>query len=495
MLARSGWGGKAPVTFERPPTMLFNSTEYGVFLVVVFVLFWALARYKTMRLVLLLVASYLFYASWNLTYLGLIVFSTAVDYFIGLAMASTEAERKRKALLVLSLGINLGMLAVFKYYNFFIDSIERSVDFVGQGPVALPHLDVLLPVGISFYTFQTLSYSIDLYRRRIEPCRNPLKFFVYVAFFPQLVAGPIVRAVEFLPQLDEDPKVTAAQVTQGGLLIMMGLIKKVAIGDYIALNFVDRVFDTPEMFSALEILMAVYGYGMQIYCDFSGYTDVAIGSSLLMGFTLPVNFNRPYKADSIQDFWHRWHITLSTWLRDYLFIPLGGSRGSNAMIYRNLLLTMLLGGLWHGASWHFVMWGAAHGLMLALTRAWKTFRTSQGIDVEAWPWYRPLMVFLTFQFVSFTWILFRCEDMDKVMAVMERLGTMTTGAGNLTAMVMLLLWGRYAWHMTPNAWRDRAMVIFNKLPVPVQVAVFVGIVVVLQRVAETDVVPFIYFQF
>ncbi len=449
-----------------------------------------------MRLLILLAASYIFYASWNLQYLFLIIFSTAVDYFIGLGMAGTEDKKKRKALLILSLVVNLGMLATFKYFNFFMGSIEDGTAYFG-GAVDMPHLDVLLPVGISFYTFQTLSYSIDLYRGRLEPCRNPIKFAVYVAFFPQLVAGPIVRAVEFLPQLDRSPKVTAREITQGALLIMAGLIKKVAISDYIAINFIDRVFDTPQMFSSLEILMAVYGYGVQIYCDFSGYTDIAIGSALLLGFHLPLNFDRPFKADSIQDFWRRWHITLSTWLRDYLYIPLGGSRSDQAWkIYRNLFLTMLLGGLWHGAAWHYVIWGAAHGALLALTRWWQQWRKAKGIDVKKWAWYRPLMIFFTFQFVSFTWILFRAEDMDKAWLMMERIGALTTGYGNVTMMVFLMIWGVYAFHiLTPIVWRERAYAVFQKMPVIVQVAVFVAIIVALQQVAQTDVSAFIYFQF
>lgn len=475
--------------------MLFNSAEYGVFLVVVFALFWATARYQMVRLTLLLLASYIFYASWNLSYLGLIIFSSAVDYFIGLGMGATDDKRKRKALLITSLVVNLGMLATFKYFNFFVDSIEDGMQVLGT-TVSLPHLDVLLPVGISFYTFQTLSYSIDLYRGRLEPCRNPLKFFVYVAFFPQLVAGPIVRAVEFLPQLDQDPKVTARQVTQGAALIMSGLIKKVAIGDYLAVNFVDRVFDTPEMFSSLENMLAVYGYGVQIYCDFSGYTDIAIGSALLLGFQMPLNFNRPFKADSIQDFWRRWHITLSTWLRDYLYIPLGGSRVSAAKIYRNLFLTMLLGGLWHGAAWHYVIWGAAHGALLACTRGWQDIRKARGIDTRKWGWYKPLAIFLTFQFVSFTWILFRCEDMEKAWVMMKRIGAMTMGYGNITATVMLLIWGMYAYHIfTPIAWRERAIAVYHSMPMALKVAVLVAIIIVLQQVAQVELQAFIYFQF
>ena len=476
--------------------MLFNSLEYAVFMSVVFVLFWALARFQAMRLLMLLVASYLFYASWNPSYLLLIVLSSMIDYTIGLGLDKAEKPGTRKALLIASIVVNLGVLAIFKYFNFFLTNIDAALGYSGMEATGW-RLDLLLPVGISFYTFQTMSYSIDLYRGKIEVCRNPLKFFVYVAFFPQLVAGPIVRAVDFLPQLNSDRTLTQEDVGKALMLIMAGLIKKVAISDYLAVNLVDRVFDDPVMFSSLEALLGVYGYAMQIYCDFSGYTDIAIGSALLLGYKLPDNFNRPYKSDSLQDFWRRWHISLSSWLRDYLYIPLGGSRNSEEWkTYRNLMITMLLGGLWHGAAWNFVIWGALHGSALTVTRIWQRWRTSKGYTFDQAVWYKPLMVFLTFHFVCLTWIFFRAPTTEKAMSVISRIASVESlKAANMVPTVMLALAVGYGVHATPTEWRVKGTRLFSEAPAPVQALVLTVVLFVLKEIATSDVVPFIYFQF
>jgi D-alanyl-lipoteichoic acid acyltransferase DltB (MBOAT superfamily) len=473
--------------------MLFHSLEYAIFLVVVFVLYWLLARWRLWRLLLLLVASYLFYASWSQMYLILIVASSVIDYLVGLGMGRTQDKYRRKLLLLASLTANLGMLGVFKYYNFFLDSLTPLLQ-VGGLPLP-PHLEVLLPVGISFYTFQTMSYTIDIYRGHLEPCRDPLRFFVYVAFFPQLVAGPIVRAVEFLPQLAREPRVLRDDASRAAALIMMGLTKKLVIGDYLAVNLVDRVFETPQMFSSLETLLGVYGYAMQIYCDFSGYTDIAIGSALLLGLQLPINFDRPYQSDSLQNFWRRWHISLSSWLRDYLYIPLGGSRGGSWGTYRNLIITMLLGGLWHGAAWNFVIWGAMHGVMLMFTRMWQRWRKSRGLNFERWWWYRPLMMVLTFHFVCLTWIMFRVSTLEQAGAVIARIFAGAGGLTNLAPTVGLALAAGYAVHLSPQRWKERGVTLFARAPILVQALILVGIVWALREVATSQVVPFIYFQF
>jgi len=474
--------------------MLFNSAEYGIFLAVVFVLYWLMSKWTTARLVLLLVASYLFYASWSWEYLLLIVLSSAIDYGIGLGIASTEDPRWRKLYLLGSLVSNLGILAVFKYFNFFMGATDDAAHLMGLAGTGVK-LDLLLPVGISFYTFQTMSYSIDLYRRKIEVCRDPLKFFVYVAFFPQLVAGPIVRAVDFLYQLDRRPSVTADIVGRAAILIMAGLFKKMVIGDYLAVNIVDRVFDTPLMFSSFETLLGVYGYAMQIFCDFSGYTDIAIGSALLLGFQLPENFDRPYKASSLQDFWRRWHISLSSWLRDYLYVPLGGNRGGSELLtYRNLLLTMLLGGLWHGAAWNFIIWGAMHGGALAVTRLWQRWRKDQG-----WPepgrLYHVIAVVLTFHFVCLTWIFFRAPTLGSAMTVLARIGDLAWGTTNVVPSVAMALIGGFALHFTPDNWYEQLSTAFTRAPVVIQGLLLALLVVVFDQVATSDVVPFIYFQF
>jgi len=306
--------------------LLFNSLDYILFLGIAVTGFWLLARHAQLRIIFVFVASCLFYMAWHPAYIVLILASTLVDYVVGLRIHATDDEKARKRWLLVSLVSNLGLLGVFKYFNFASQATADVLHlFFGITIENPPFLDVLLPVGISFYTFQTLSYTIDIYRRKLEPTRNFFQFAFFVTYFPQLVAGPIVRASQLLPQLQRKITLKNEQVTQGLFLIATGMIKKVAIADYLSVILVDRVFDQPELYSGAEVVIALYGFTMQIYCDFSGYTDVARGSAKLMGLELPENFDRPYQSASPAEFWRRWHMTLSTWLRDYLYYPLGGS--------------------------------------------------------------------------------------------------------------------------------------------------------------------------
>ncbi len=329
------------------------------------------------RIVVLFVASSLFYHAWAAAmpgayrYLLALLFATiALDYYLGLWIERTEDPWRRKALVVVSLCSNLGVLVFFKYYDFF------TQDVVG---LDVEPLQLILPAGISFHTFQSLSYTIDVYRREVRATRSVIDFATFVLFFPQLVAGPIVRARDLLPQLETLPALELERATAGVFRIVVGLFKKVAIADALALSIVDRVFEAPERFSSLEVLVGVYAYALQIYLDFSAYSDIAIGSAAVLGFTLPENFRTPYRSSNLQEFWRRWHISLSTWLRDYLYITLGGSKGARWRTYVNLSLTMLLGGLWHGASWAFIVWGALHGFGLAITRF---FQRAAGNDAR-----------------------------------------------------------------------------------------------------------------
>ena len=474
--------------------MQFDTALYIWFLVIVFAGNWALVSRERLRMVWLLCASYVFYASWNYQLLVLILFSTVVDYTVGWRIHRAASKGARKAWLTVSLVANLGVLGLFKYADFFIRSIEGASRAMGTG-VDLPLLHLVLPVGISFYTFQTLSYTIDIYRGKLEPIRNPVKFGLFVSFFPQLVAGPIVRASEFLPQLFQTPEFEADEQNYGLYLLAVGFVKKVVVADYIAINFVDRVFENPAMYSSLEVLTGVYGYAVQIYCDFSGYTDIAIGSALLLGFQLPENFNRPYLARSLRTFWHRWHISLSSWLRDYLYIPLGGSRGGAWFTYRNLFITMLLGGLWHGASWNFVIWGAVHGAGLAVTRMYQRWRKRRFPDFEPGAIWEAVSVFLTFHFVCFAWIFFRASTFPKAMEVIGGLGALTSYVPNLTPVVALLVFGTLLVHFLPQKWEERAGREFVRLPALVQAAILLGVAILLERVKSAAVVPFIYFQF
>jgi alginate O-acetyltransferase complex protein AlgI len=470
--------------------MLFNSLEYAVLLTAVFVAYWSLAKLNVLRLLALLLASYLFYAWWSPYYLILIILSSTLDYFVGGMLHRSRGQARRKLLLIVSLVGNLGLLATFKYFNFFVDSIGLAAGQLGLSPPDL-HLNVVVPVGISFYTFQSLSYTIDIYRGKLEPVRNPLSFLVFVAFFPQLVAGPIVRAADFLPQLQPTPAMSAQQGGRGLFWIGVGLVKKVVIADLLAVNIVDRVFATPARYTSSELLAGVYGYAGQIYCDFSAYSDIAIGSALLLGLTLPVNFDAPYRAHNLQNFWRRWHISLSSWLRDYLYISLGGSRGGDLKTYRNLALTMLLGGLWHGAGWTFVAWGALHGGGLAVTRA---FQRATGAG-ESRGVTRALMIVVTFHYVCLGWIFFRAPSFERAWEVLRGLFSFTGGTANVNWLIWALLGGVLLTHVVPDravrACRD--LVVW--LPAPVQGLLLLATVVGVQYARTAEVVPFIYFQF
>jgi D-alanyl-lipoteichoic acid acyltransferase DltB (MBOAT superfamily) len=344
--------------------MIFNSVTFLIFLAAFFPLYFALRGRA--RLWLCLVAGYVFYGWWDWRFLSLIVFTTVMDYSFGRYIAQHDDPRRRRAGVVASVVMNLGFLAIFKYFNFFAASLAALIEGLGMQP-SWTTLHIILPVGISFYTFQSLSYTVDVYRRKLEPEHDLVKFAAFVSLFPQLMAGPIVRAYDLLPQMGTDHKFDWARWNSGMGRVLWGFFKKVAIADSLA-PFVDQVFNAPQSFSALHLTLGVVFYSFQIYCDFSGYSDIAIGLARMMGFQFPENFRSPYFSRSFSEFWTRWHISLSSWLRDYLYIPLGGNRHGTLGTYRNNMVTMLLGGLWHGANWAFVFWGFLHGLYLILQR-------------------------------------------------------------------------------------------------------------------------------
>ena len=362
------------------------------------------------------------------------------------------------------------------------------------------HFDIntiILPAGISFFTFQSLSYTIDIYRSKLKPVKNIIDFGFYVSFFPQLVAGPIVRASEFIPQLFAPYSVTKREFSHALFMISKGLIKKIVISDFIAVNFVDRVFDLPSMYSGFENLMAVYGYGLQIYCDFSGYTDIAIGIALVLGFRLPVNFNSPYKAAGISDFWRRWHISLSRWLKDYLYISMGGNRKGKFRTGMNLMITMLLGGLWHGAAIKFIIWGGLHGIGLIFSKIWSSI---VGDKFGSNRFRRILAVFITFNFVSFCWIFFRAPDIKSAFVMISQIGENFSPGSYLTvlpayASVFLLMAAGYIIHFLPENIKEAYRGLFIRMPLILQLVVVVLVAVLLMQMRTTDVMPFIYFRF
>jgi alginate O-acetyltransferase complex protein AlgI len=487
--------------------MLFNSALYGAFLLVTFAVFWILRTRRVPRALFLVVASYGFYfygtwdtardqsvpfgaVGWSVLCLGIIFCGSSLDYWIGRALGRTESPRARRALLLASIFYYLGVLSIFKYFNFAVDSFASLASMLGLD-VRTTHLRLVLPFGISFFTFETMSYTIDVYRRDMVPCRRYLDYLLFVCFFPHLVAGPIVRPQQMLPQLALEPRVDPDMQARGLWLIAVGLAKKIAIGDYLAVNLVGRVFDNPERYSSLEVLVATYAYAIQIYCDFSGYTDVAIGSAKLFGYELPQNFDAPYTARDLQDFWRRWHITLSSWLRDYLYIPLGGSRGGAWKTYRNLMITMLLGGLWHGASWNFVIWGGLHGLALAGTRMWQRARGERTAS-RAWS---VIALVLTFHYVCFAWIFFRAPTFAHAMVAVGRLFRLTGGTVNLSARVMAVLAVGLVAHFVPRRAYDALRERFVQTPAIAQGIALALVAYALHRVAGAKAEPFVYGQF
>jgi D-alanyl-lipoteichoic acid acyltransferase DltB (MBOAT superfamily) len=453
-----------------------------------------LIRARKVRLLFILGASYVFYAHWDWRFLPLIWGSSSIDWLLGHAIYRAESPRSKKLWLVGTVVLNLGVLAIFKYFNFGVDSARTALGAFG---VEVPEvaLRVALPVGISFFTFESMSYVIDVYRGHIQPQKSYFEYLSFVAFFPHLVAGPIVRPRDLLPQLAGLPRWSTREGSEALFLIAAGLLKKVAIGDYLALNLVDRVFDAPAQYSALECYVGVVGYAIQIYCDFSGYTDIAIGSALLLGVRFPLNFDAPYKAHNISNFWRRWHISLSTWLRDYLYIPLGGNRKGPARTYFNLMTTMLLGGLWHGANWTFVVWGGIHGAALSLTRMYQEWRERRQIAPNKSPFVHVVCVIATFHVVLCAWVFFRAETFQKAAQIFAQLATLTTHHGNLDPRVLGVLAVGIVSHWLPERWYLAARESFIRMPAPAQGAALFCAALALREMASAEAVPFVYFQF
>jgi len=407
--------------------MLFNSLAFAIFLPLVFALYWVLGRDRLrLQNLLLVAASYVFYGWWDWRFLSLIFISSAVDYWAGQHLATEQKQNRRKLLLGISLGVNLGFLGVFKYYDFFVSSMADVLVSIGMQP-NLHTLGIILPVGISFYTFQTLSYSIDIYRGRLAATRDPVAFFAFVSFFPQLVAGPIERASHLLPQFEKKRTFDPCLASDGMRQILWGLIKKVVIADNAARS-VDMIFSDPGAFGPPMILAGIFLFAVQIYGDFSGYSDIAIGTARLFGFSLMQNFAFPYFSRDIAEFWRRWHISLSSWFRDYVFIPLGGSRGGKWLSMRNIVITFAVSGLWHGANWTFVIWGLLNGM--AYIPLLLMAKTKDSIGVVApnskLPSLDELMkIGATFAFTLLAWVFFRAENLEQALFILRRMATVS----------------------------------------------------------------------
>lgn len=542
--------------YSEDNPLIFTQLYFWVFFAIVLAFYSIIYKNKAVRNAYLFAVSLFFYFKTSGFFFFILLFSTLADFIIGKQIYKSKLIRHKKWLVACSVFINLFLLAYFKYSYFLVENINEllGTSFVPVNYFANfanlltnSHFEVnkiLLPVGISFFTFQTISYSIDVYKGKIKPVNNILDFGFYVSFFPQLVAGPIVRASEFIPQLYQDYKLTKAQFGHAIFLILNGLIKKMVIGDYIAVNFIDRVFDNPLSYSGFENLMALYGYSLQVYADFSGYTDIAIGIALLMGFSLPLNFNSPYKARNVGEFWKRWHISLSTWLKDYLYIPMGGNRkgtwftyialsfilsfivllsgqlflayifaGAAAILviiayisepFRkhintniNLMVTMLLGGLWHGASWQFVIWGGLNGLGLVVYKYWKRISPFTGKNT----WFAHFLgVFITFNFISFTRIWFRGESMQVTGNILHQM-TQQFSFDIIPEVVygfryvfLLMLIG-YVIHWLPSKTKEWYRGWFVQSSLLMKGLIVIVVVFILYQTRTAGIQPFIYFQF
>lgn len=543
--------------FESDHPLTFVRIDFWIFFALVYAIFVLIFDRKHVRNLFLLLASFYFYYKASGMFVLLLVFSTLTDFFLGHYIYAQTDERRRKIAVTISVCLNLLVLFYFKYAYFFTDSYNalfhthhQTFNYLAYWANGFSNTGyftvdkIILPVGISFYTFQTISYTVDIYRHKLPPLRSILDFGFYVSFFPQLVAGPIVRAEEFVPQILQRTYISRDDFNKAIFLILKGLIKKMIFADFIALHFLDRVFDAPTMHSGFEGIMALIGYSLQIYGDFSGYTDIAIGVALLMGFQLPVNFNSPYKALDCGDFWKRWHISLSTWLKDYLYIPLGGNRnaslgtfifglffaivavvavhnlaftiiigvllvaGAVAAYYFkdfehavitniNIMLTMLIGGLWHGASWKFVIWGGLNGLGVVAYKYWRKvspYEHSTRWIARFWK------ITFTFVFITFTRIFFRSTDMEAVGQWFGQVAHNMNWAGAMQVIkynnipFMIILIG-YITHWLPQKWKDHIEHIFAHSHYVVKGAIAVVVVLICYQAYSTDLQAFIYFQF
>jgi alginate O-acetyltransferase complex protein AlgI len=470
--------------------MLFPTLGFLLFFLIVAAAMAVLDTRFAAKKAVLVVASYYFYAQWDWRFCFLLAGSSALSYLAGQLIDKAPDRGRARTILGIAVALHLGLLGAFKYFDFFISSANQLARLLGLEH-ELPFIEILLPVGISFFTFHGISYITDVYRGDVAVCRNPLDMLLYMSFFPQLVAGPIVRAAYFLPQLAR-PSTEPIPIGPALLLILSGLFKKVVIANYLATGLVDPVFSAPTSYGGPDLLLATYGYAVQIFCDFSAYSDMAIALAALLGFRFPANFNQPYRAQRLREFWQRWHISLSTWLRDYLYKPLGGNRDGRLRTYRNLLLTMLLGGLWHGAAWKFIAWGALHGGGLAVERMLEPWIGRRALSPVA----KIIATLVVFHFVCFAWIFFRAEDF--AMASLYIGGLATGWSGGLqqagpfvVALIALGLAGQF----TPDALFDRVALAFARVP-SWGLGAMAGIVVALiNALGPEGVAPFIYFTF
>ncbi len=473
--------------------MLFPTVEFALFFLAVLVVAWSLYRVNTAHKAFLLVASYIFYGFWDWRYIPLLFGISLISGIAAQRIQASEVQKIRRTWLIGGIVICLSTLAYFKYTSFFFTSALNLWSRIAHPPqIRIP--SPLLPLGVSFFVFHAISLMMDAYRRKLRERVHMLDALLYVAFFPQLIAGPILRASSFLPQLSMHRDPEAIRINRALLLIVAGLFKKVVISNLLATRLVEQVFAAPQAYGRADTLLAIYGYTAQIYCDFSGYTDIAIGCAMLLGYRFPRNFNAPYAAADPQEFWRRWHISLSSWLRDYLYIPLGGSRGAAWRTCVNLMITMLLGGLWHGAAWTFVVWGALHGLYLVAHRMWNAAQWAplqRMRKTRAWLWTSRLLLFHA---VCLGWVFFRAQSFAAAFALLHRLampGAATMAGVPVVFALLLGLFGQYQ----PLRWRRALEYELGRWPALARGAAFAAAIFAIELLGPSGVAPFIYFRF
>ncbi|WP_380877890.1 alginate O-acetyltransferase [Sphingomonas sp. DBB INV C78] len=471
--------------------MLFPTLTFGLFFLITYAVVWGVGRANEWRKILLLLASWVFYGAWDWRFVALLILSAILNWGAAALISRTDEEfypERRKVLLVAGVIANLCILGFFKYYDFFLEQLGVLLGQFGFGR-DMPLLEIILPVGVSFFTFQGMSYLIDVSRRKVPPA-TLLDMTLLMSFFPHLVAGPIVRASDLIPQFKQTPKLERGMVAMGLLLIVWGLFKKAVVASELSVGLVDPIFFDPGAHTSLDLVIAAYGYAVQIYCDFSAYSDMAIGLAALLGYRFPYNFNQPYRARSLQDFWRRWHISLSSWLRDYLYISLGGSRGGVWKACRNILITMLLGGLWHGAKWTFLIWGGLHGLVQVIETLWRKARP------QHWPHMPvPVAIFITFHIVTLGWIFFRAETFDGAIAFLGGIGRGDWGATVATPLALLLILFGMMIHFTPPQLAHNIAIRLRSVPA-LLLGLGTGVVILLIDAMRFEgVAPFIYYQF
>lgn len=476
--------------------MHFTTIQFAVFFLFALTFNWILRRRGTGFKVFLLVVNYFFYGCLDVRFLFILAAVSLANWSFAFLIAQTRNPRAKKAYLITDVAINLGILAFFKYLEFFHNILGSALTFFYLQN-NLPLAEIIFPIGISFFTFQGLSYAIDVYRDPGQLAPNPLDIFLFVSFFPTIMSGPIMRAGNFIPQLT-NPQYDSRSFQVGFALILSGLFKKIVIASYLSEHIVRGVFQVPADYSSLTVLIAVYSYSIQIFCDFSGYSDLAIGLALLLGFRLPDNFRDPYRSTNLQEFWRNWHISLSTWLRDYLYIPLGGNRKGRARKYINLMITMVLGGLWHGAHFRFIVWGALHGLGVTLTHIYDDIRkrrVPESGPSPAGPIKKAIFWFLTFNFVSFLWVFFRAEDTNRAWEVFQAIFSFNRlGAGFELLIIPAVLIGLGV-QFFGHYGHDLFIKVQERLPVPLQAALIGVLGVLIIKLGPDGVLPFIYFQF